>query len=116
MEKGIYLNKKTGKYIAQYWNFTEKTTKNIGSFKTKMEAITARNTFLNMLESKEIDDSGDRTKGLPKGISELPNGTFTACVQFIYGKKQHHVNAHIGTYPTKQEAVDARTKFIMKLL
>lgn len=119
-KKGIYYNKKTGKFTAQYWNKDLKTTISIGTiFDTEEEAIDARAKYIRDVHDGIIDDSLPRTSGLPKGIWHvLPSKTkYKAALQFYYGKNNNKkCNVHIGTYDTVEEAVEARKQFILRLL
>lgn len=120
-KKGVCLKKVRGtdesKYQAQYWNKELKTMIYIGLFDTEEEAIKARNEHITKVYDGLIDDSLPKTKGLPKGICEVHNGTYKAGIQFLHGKyKDKHVKVHIGTYETIEEAVEARKTFINSLL
>lgn len=118
-KKGTYFKKKTGKFVAQYWNKDLKSTIAIGSFDTEEEAILARASHIRNVYDGIVDDSLPRTQGLPKGITYvIPGRTrFQASLQFYYGKNNDKkCDVHIGTYDTQEEAVEARKQFILGLL
>lgn len=118
--KGITYNTRTEKYVAQYWSKDLKTTINIGSnFNTQAEAIEARARHLMGVYDGTIDDSLPKTKGLPKGIAEVPGSVikYKAMLQYYYGKyNDKKVNTYIGIYDTVEEAEAARKQFILELL
>lgn len=53
-----------------------------------------------------------------KGVSQRKNGNFEAyvIVKHAKNKSKNSFKAHVGTFKTEQEAVEARTKFIKTLI
>lgn len=115
--KGISKNNRTNRFTAQYLNKDLNRTIYIGSYDTIEEAVNAREEHITKVYDGVIDDSKPKTKGLPKGICDRPNGTYIAGIQFWYGKYKDKIHkSHIGTFETIEEAVEARKNFILNLL
>lgn len=116
---GVCVNKKTNKYVSQYWDTTTKHNKVIGQFDTIEQAFNAREDFIKNLKYfnghvKPID------RGLPKGVLKYKRkkgDVFTAQLCFVHGKNNNKVvTAYLGTFKTPNEAHEARKSFISKLL
>lgn len=119
LPKGITTNRRLpGKYIAQFWDVCTHQAKHIKVCDTVEDAIRARQEFIT-----NLIDTGERVqpleKQLPKGIKYRFNnkgGSYYTQVQFWYGKnKMRHFVAHVGTYSTLEEAVQARIDFLDNL-
>jgi len=97
---GVYQYKnKRSEWVAQVWNRERGACDVSGPFKTKKEALVARDELI----------SGVRTPNSirpDKGVYQNKNGTYF--VHVVKNKKCYHV----GTYKTIEEAILARDTFI----
>lgn len=116
--KGVYFNRRSQKWTAQYWSKDLKRSIAIGTYDTQEQAIEARSRHITNVYDGLIDDSLPKTKGLPKGIKYVPTGNkYSASVQYVSGKwKNKHHNIYLGVYDTIEEAVEGRKQFILGLL
>lgn len=83
----------------------------VGTFKTKEEAIQARQEKKKWLDENDwmLRTEYEKNKEpQSKGVRKTPHNTWTA-IFYVDGKKHH-----VGTYKTKEEAVDARMEAIKK--
>lgn len=91
----------------------ENKNKYIGKFDSVSDAVNARDNYLK--ENMEFHKGGSKNpyKGViwNKGCKK-----WVASLQFIHGKnKSNHVNCHLGSYETAEEASKARINFIESL-
>lgn len=116
---GISLSKKTNKLVAQFWDTTTKFNKVIGHYDTVEEAVKARNLFIKNL--KRVNGSiQPLNRNLPKGVMLVKRKTkpgYKSEICCLHGKNKDKVTTiYLGIFDTINEAKDARTTYINKLL
>ena len=82
---------------------------NLGTFKTKEEALQARQIKKEWLDENDLllrTEYEKNKEPQTKGVRKTPYNTWTA-IFYANGKKHH-----VGTYKTKEEAINARAKAI----
>ena len=120
LPKGIYLSKRSNKYIAQFWDSNTKYVKCIGTYNTLEDAVIAREEFItnHQLYNGQVLK---KVRKYPKGIRTYETKTkgikYRAEVNVLWGKYNNKmIVIQVGVYSTLEEAIEARKQFILKLL
>lgn len=115
LPKYISLDRNLKKYQVAIPIIGEDRNYYLGKYSTLEEAVVARDTYLkNPKHAHNLPKRKSPSKGIMLGTSKKK--PWIAQLQFTHGKyNDRHVTAHLGSYETVEEAVQARLDFIENL-
>lgn len=118
--KGIGFNKRSGKFLAQFWDSNTKHIKCIGLYDTVDEAILAREEFITnhlLYNGQVLKKVNKYPKGIQAYSTKKKGLRYRADFNVLWGKYNNKmVTVFIGIFNSMEEAVEARKQFILKLL